>query len=182
MIERLAKPQPGQPERERDLPDARPVAGPQMPRREDLAQLIGELEPGRERRIGEDDRELLAAVAGHEVAALEMFARPLGHELEYESAHPVPVTFVAGLEVVDVGDHQRDRTAVLRRPRRQFREYRGEPLAVGDAGRRIGRSRFSRRPQRSAQLADLRRARGEPALEQRAERLHSPGLLGDPGE
>ncbi len=153
-----------------------------MPHGEDLAQPVGELEPARERRVGEVDRELLAGVGSREVAALEMFVRQLGHELEYEIAHPVPVAVVEGLELVDVGRHQGDRTTVLRHPRRQFREYRAEPLAVGEAGRRIDRSRFSRGPEGSAQLADLGRGRGEPALEPRGERSHPLGLLGDPGE
>jgi ribonuclease PH len=51
---------------------------------------------------GQDEAELLAAVAAQQVALAQAGAHALGHRLDDQVAHRVAVAVVEGLEVVDV--------------------------------------------------------------------------------
>lgn len=53
----------------------------------------------------EDDDELVAAEAGHQVARSHLAAQALGHLLEQGVAHRVAVGIVDGLEAIEI-DHQ----------------------------------------------------------------------------
>ena len=72
-----------------------------------LGQVVGAVEVG----AGEDDRELLAAVAGGLVDLARGLAQHPGHLAQDDVALLVAVGVVDVLEVVDVEQHERQRLA-----------------------------------------------------------------------
>src|SRR5262249_54871279 len=73
-----------------------------------LAEGLGEGDSAFERRLGQDDGELLAAVAGEDLVATDARLDDARELLEHEVAREVAVHVVDALEVVDVEEEDRE--------------------------------------------------------------------------
>lgn len=102
------------------------------------AQPLGDRAPGLGRGLGEDHGELLTAVARHQVrAARSGLLQGLGHGDEREVTGLVALVVVVGLEGVDVGQHQGQRTAGAARALPLPRQGVVEAASIGHPGQAI---------------------------------------------
>ena len=141
-------------------------------------------------RLGQQQRELLAAEPGDRVRRTHRIPEPLGQHHEHVVPHAVPVPVVDELEVVEVDDHERagmpppdrafeldpERTleaAPVRRPRErvEHRLFRDRGNAIEAPQQRSapapphrGRSRAARSARRSSAVVAVR-PRSSPAKE-----------------
>ena len=81
-------------------------------------------------QLGEDDRELVAAEAGHGVVVAHALAQPARHLQQQLVAGGVAERVVDGLEVIDVDEHHRHGAAVALGAREAVAQPIGEQLAV----------------------------------------------------
>ncbi len=104
---------------------------------DELAQLLAE--PGRllDRRLGQDQHELLAAVPADVVAGAEVLGDRLGDGTEHDIARFVAVRVVDRLEVVDVDERDTQRALVARGALDLGEQLGQQRLAVGDAGQAV---------------------------------------------
>ena len=121
-------------------------------------QLLGEGRPFLDVRLGQDQHELLAAVAADQVRGAQVGRDRLGHAAQDDVADGVPVRVVDGLEVVDVDERDRQRPAVARRPLDLGEQRSQQRLPVGDAGQPVERSRGRGISTRAAAMLVDRRA------------------------
>ena len=82
-------------------------------------------------QLGEDDRELVAADAGHRVVLADAVAEALRHLQQQLVAGRVAEGVVDGLEVIEVDEHHRQRLPAAARAIDAEREAVGEELPVG---------------------------------------------------
>ena len=126
----------------------------------DLQRLLG-------RRLGQQDRELLAAEAGRDVVVAQLGAEDLGDPLQHRVAGEVAVRVVDLAEQVEVGHDQRQRPLEALRAPELLRERRGEVARVEEPGLRIDarlrlQLRHRERPVDQQQRRD--RERDEPGI------------------
>ena len=105
--------------------------------RHGAADPLGDLERLVRRRLGKQDRELLAAEPGRDVVVAQLRAEDLGDSLQHRVAGKVAVAVVDVAEQVEVGHDQRHRPLEPRRARDLGGERRGEVARVVEAGLRI---------------------------------------------
>ena len=104
------------------------------------AQLLGEDRAFLDVRLGQDQHELLAAVAADQVGRAQVGGERLGDAAQDDVAGRVAVRVVDGLEVVDVDEGDRQRAARSGSARSTSVKQRGQQrLAVGDAGQAVDR-------------------------------------------
>ena len=104
-----------------------------------LAQLVGEVLGSLAVGVGQDQHELLAAVAGDGVHLARPTREDRRHPLEHLVAHGVPVGVVDALEVVDVGQDDRVFLSCALGQGVQLRQPLLERAVVGQPGQTIGR-------------------------------------------
>ena len=107
---------------------------------DERAELLGEDRALLDAGLGQDEHELLAAVAADQVATRAGCAEMrLGDAAQHDVADAVAVRVVDGLEVVDVDEGDRQRALVARRALDLGEERAEQGLAVGDAGQAVDR-------------------------------------------
>ena len=116
-------------------------------------------------RAGKEQRELLAAVAGGRVDVADGLLEHLGECPQDVVPGQVAVAVVDALEVVQVGDHERERAAVALHARELLREAVLELAAVRQLGEPVGGG-LELEPRVRARVVERRaRLRGEPVGE-----------------
>src|SRR3546814_2233053 len=98
---------------------------------------LGALQRGPGRRFGQDQGELLAAVAAGDVLAAAVLGQQLAELRQQRVATSVAVDVVEGLEVVDVEHQQRQRQPAPLAAREFARRRFLQVAAVEQAGQRI---------------------------------------------
>ena len=121
-----------------------------------LAQRRAFLDVG----LGQDQHELLAAVAADHVAGPEVRGDRLGDPAQDDVARGVAVGVVDGLEVVDVDEGDRERSLVAGSALDLGEERGQQGLAVGDAGQPVDRRAVVGVGQRAGDAVDRARRGG----------------------
>ena len=104
---------------------------------DDPAQLLGERRGRVGVGLGQDDEELLAAVAAGEVDDADVGGQQLRDVAQDDVAGGMAVRVVEPLEVVEVDEDQRQRPAVAGARASSSSTRVEDGLAVGDAGQRV---------------------------------------------
>ena len=115
----------------------------------------------RERGLGEDDRELVAADAAGDVGAADDRAHALGELREHGVAGQVADPLVDRLEVVDVEDDEREPAVVAVRAGDLARERVVEVAPVVEARERVEVGELARLAEAARVLDRRARVRGE---------------------
>ena len=131
----VVAPELGEPAGDGDLD--RPVAGVQPGAGHRDPHLVRDLEPAVQRGADQQDRELLAAVAGDEVGPAQPAPERLGDDPQGLVAGRVAEAVVDRLEVVDVEDRKGQRRAEPAPARVLLREPLVPGLAVWQLGHRV---------------------------------------------
>ncbi len=130
--------------------------------RHGAADPLGDLECLVGRRLGKQDRELLAAEAGRDVVVAQLRAEDLRDPLQHRVAGKVSVAVVDVAEQVEVGHDQRHRPLEPRGAGDLCGERRREVARVVEAGLRVDAGlRLQLRDAEGAVDDDERRKRGK---------------------
>ena len=102
-----------------------------------VPDALGVLQGAALRRVDQQHRELVAAVAGDDREAPRVAHDDLRHFFERLVSGAVTEHVVDGLEVVDVEEHQRELLGEARMPLGLFLGAEREVPAIVDAGQRV---------------------------------------------
>ena len=103
-------------------------------------QALGHRQRALDIGAGQDDGEFLAAITRHHVGRAENLAlQDAGHALQARIAALVPIVVVIALEIVHIGQDQRNRLAVALRPAPFDLQLFIETAAVGQPGQAVDR-------------------------------------------
>ena len=114
---------------------------------------------------GKEHGELLAPVADGEVEVADVLAQDVGEETEHVVSRLVPVAVVDQLEVVEVGEHERERIAEAFRAAHLDGERFGEAATIRELGELVGDGLALHGPVQAFVLDRDRRLRREPVRE-----------------